>query len=341
MNPDRQIVNWGFVGASTWARRYLIPIVEGLPDSHAVGVFSSSPERGEQFARETGLERSYASLEELLSDPGIDAVYVSTTNDLHAEQTIAAARAGKHVLCEKPLALNLADAVRMRDECERAGVVLATNHAHRAAAGIARMRELIAAGEIGEVVAARVFQAGYLAEELQTWRLLRPEAGAGVILDLTVHDADTVRFLLAEEVAEVTSVTANQGLAAAGVEDSAMGVMRMAGGQLVSFHDSFVVPHSSTGVEVYGTNGSLIGRAVLTPGTSNEVQLRRGEEVEVLELAAGPSIYEVAVRRFDAAVRSEGTPLASGEDGVASLAIALAAAESARTGAPVKPGAPD
>jgi 1,5-anhydro-D-fructose reductase (1,5-anhydro-D-mannitol-forming) len=331
-------VGWGFCGASTWASRYLVPAVHAVSDARAVGVFSTSPERGARFAEANELERSYATLAELLDDPQVDVVYVSTTNDLHAEQTIAAARAGKHVLCEKPLAVTLADAVRMRDECRRAGVVLGTDHHLRAAPTVAAMRSLVASGEIGEVVAARVFHARWLLDELQTWRLNRPEAGGGVILDITVHDADTVRFLLADEVAEVTGVTANQGLAVDGLEDAVMGVMRMRGGQLVSFHDAFTVPHAGTGVEVHGTTGSLFGRDVLIPDPVGDVLLRRGDQIEAVEIAERRPIYETVVRHFDAAVRSEGEPLASGDDGVASLAIALAAAESARTGSPVRPG---
>src|SRR6478752_5834763 len=126
-------VSWGFIGASTWASRYLIPAVDALPDARGVGVFSSSRERGEAYAATNGLETAYASLDEMLADPEIDAVYISTTNDLHASQTIAAARAGKHVLCEKPLAVTLPDALSMQEACAEAGVVFGTNHHFRAA----------------------------------------------------------------------------------------------------------------------------------------------------------------------------------------------------------------
>jgi 1,5-anhydro-D-fructose reductase (1,5-anhydro-D-mannitol-forming) len=331
-------VGWGFVGASIWARRYLIPAVRAVEGADAIGVYSSSPERGERYARETGLGRSYASLDELVGDDSIDAVYVSTTNDLHAPQAIAAARAGKHVLSEKPLATALEDALRMRDACARAGVVLAVNHHMRGGALIRAMRDLISRGEIGDVVAARVFHANLLPEAMRTWRLNRPEAGAGAVLDLTVHDTDTIRFLLDDEVAEVTAVTANQGMAGGAVEDSAMGVLRMRGGQLVSFHDSFVVPHAGNGVEVHGTTGSLFARDVMGPEPSGEVFLRRGSEIEPIEIPERWPLYENVVRRFDAAVRGEGRPVASGEDGIASLAVALAALESARSGRPVTPG---
>ena len=330
-------MRWGFVGASTWASRYLIPAVQAQPDSHAVGVFSTSRERGERFATEHGLERAFGSIDELVGDPGIEAVYISTTNDLHAEQTIAAARAGKHVLCEKPLATTLEDAWRMREACEAAGVVFGTNHHLRGASTILALRRLVEEGAIGDIVAARVSHTGLLPEVFRTWRLARPETGAGVVLDLTVHDIDTIRFLMSDEVAEVVAISANQGLADAGIEDSVMGVLRMQGGALVSFHDAFTVPHAGTGVELHGTTGSLIGRGVLGPEPLGEVFLTRDSQTEQVDVGERWPLYEHAIRRFNAAVRSGGTPLASGDDGIASLAVALAAAESARTGARVRP----
>jgi 1,5-anhydro-D-fructose reductase (1,5-anhydro-D-mannitol-forming) len=332
MTAAADSVGWGFVGASTWAARYLAPAVAAVPGSSGVGVFSSSRERGERFAASNGLEKAYASLDELLADPTVEAVYVSSTNDRHAEQTIAAAGAGKHVLCEKPLAVNIADAIAMQDACERAGVVLGTDHHLRAAPTIAAMRRLLVEGAIGEIVAARVFHACALPEELQTWRLESPEAGAGVVLDITVHDVDTIRFLTGDEVAEVTAATANQGLAAGAVEDSAMGVLRMRAGQLVSFHDAFTVAHAGTGIELHGTTGSLIGRDLLMPDPVGEVLLRRGEEVERVEVGERRPIYEVVVERFAAAARGEGEPVASGVDGIRSLEVALAVLQSAHEG---------
>jgi 1,5-anhydro-D-fructose reductase (1,5-anhydro-D-mannitol-forming) len=329
-------VSWGFIGASTWASRYLIPAVAALPDAKGVGVYSSSRERGRAYAEANGLEKAYASLDELLADPEIDAVYISTTNELHAEQTIAAAAAGKHVLCEKPLAVTLPDALRMQQACDAAGVVFATNHHFRAASTIAAMRSLIADGAIGDVVAARVFHALLLPEELQTWRLARPDAGAGVVLDITVHDTDTIRFLLEDEVAQVTALTASQGLAKGAIEDSVMGVLRMCRGQLVSFHDAFTVPHATPDLEVHGTTGSLYGHNVLRPDPVGEVLLRRGMHVEEVVIAERTPLYVKAARRFNLAVRGEGEPLATGRDGIASLEVALAALESANTGRAVE-----
>jgi 1,5-anhydro-D-fructose reductase (1,5-anhydro-D-mannitol-forming) len=330
-------VRWGFVGASIWARTHMIPAVQAVEDADAVGLFSTSIERGERLAREAGLERAYSSLDALLGDPTIDAVYVSTTNDLHAAQTIAAARAGKHVLCEKPLALSLSDALDMREACLDAGVVLGVNHHLRGAATVRAMRDLVAQGAIGEIVAGGTFHTTLLPEAMRTWRLNRAEAGAGAILDLTVHDVDTIRFLLADEVAEVTAVTANQGMGQGTIEDSAMGVLRMRDGQLVSFHDAFTVPHAGTRIELHGTTGSLFGRDVMNAEPIGEVFLRRANVIERVDVPSRWPLYENVIRHFDAAVRGDGRPLASSQDGIASLAVALAALESARRGVPVTP----
>jgi 1,5-anhydro-D-fructose reductase (1,5-anhydro-D-mannitol-forming) len=330
-------VRWGFIGASIWARTRMIPAVKAVDGSTAVGVFSTSVERGEAFRQATGLERAYTSLDELLADPDLDAVYISTTNDLHAEQTITAARAGKHVLCEKPLSVSVEDGIRMIEVCEDAGVILGTNHHLRGAATIRVMRDLLTRGAIGELIAGRVFHAGLLPEAMRTWRLSRKDLGAGVIFDLTVHDVDTIRFLLGDEVAEVTARTANQGMATDQVEDSVMGVLRMRGGQLVSFHDAFTVPHAGSGVELHGSEGSLIGRGVMSADPVGEVLLRGPGTDEEIVIPDRRPLYEQAIRCFNRAVSGGGEPLTSGRDGLASLAVAVAAAESARIGHAVAP----
>jgi 1,5-anhydro-D-fructose reductase (1,5-anhydro-D-mannitol-forming) len=326
-----ECIGWGFIGASTWAARHIVPAVNSIPETRPVGVFSTSLERGREFAAVNECGRSFERLENLLDDPEVDAVYISTTNDLHAEQTIAAATAGKHVLCEKPLALTLADAEQMVEACEHAGVVLATNHHLRAAPVLVTMREQIERGAIGEIVAARVFQANWLPEELQSWRLRRPDAG-GVVRDITVHDVDAIRFVLGDEIDEVVAFTANQGLAEPAVEDSAMGVLRMCGGQLICFHDAFTVRHAGTGFEVHGTTGSLFARDPLGSEPTGTLELRRLDEIVEIDVGERPPLYQRSVERFCAAVRGEGPPLATGIDGAAALAVALAALESAELG---------
>ena len=331
---------WGFIGASIWARTRLIPAVTATTGAQPIAVFSTSAERGARFAQQCGLPRSYDSLDGLLADSEVNIVYISTTNDLHARQAIAAAAAGKHVLCEKPLATTVADAVQIQAACDEAGVVLAINHHLRGAATIVKLRQLIETGAIGEVVAARIFFASSLPDEMRTWRLDRPDAG-GVALDLSVHSADTIRYLLADEIVEVTALTSSGDLGQGIVEDSVMGVMRTSRGPLVCFHDSFTVPHAGNGIEIHGATGSLIARNVLSADPVGDVWLRRLNDVTPIAIEHRWPLYENAVGRFMSAISDDGEVLTSAEDGIAALAIALAALQSARQGRPVAPEQPE
>ena len=213
--------------------------------------------------RKNGIPASFAGLDDILS-ADIDAVYISTTNELHLDQALAAAKAGKHVLCEKPLALNSADARRMVAACREAGVVLATNHHLRNAGAHRAMREAIKAGRIGRPLAARVFHAVYLPEHLQGWRLSAPESGGGVVLDITVHDADTLRFVLDDDPVEATALIQSAGMASSGLEDGVMTAFRFRSGLIAQTHDAFTIRYAGTGFEVHGTEGSLVARDVMT-----------------------------------------------------------------------------
>jgi 1,5-anhydro-D-fructose reductase (1,5-anhydro-D-mannitol-forming) len=323
---------WGLIGASTIARSYMIRAINAQPNGRIVAVTSSDPERGREFAEANAIPRVYASVPQLLADPEIDAVYISTTNEFHEPQTLAAAAAGKHVLCEKPLALTLDGAKGLVAACRQAGVVMGTNHHLRNAATHRTLRDLVANGAIGQPLAARVFHAVYLPDFLQGWRINSAESGGGVILDITVHDADTLRFVLDDEPVEVTAMTAGQGMAFEGLADAVMGVIRFGSGVLAQFHDAFTIKHTLTGFEIHGTEGSLLAQDVMTQEPKGEIVLRRGASEEQIDPGAPEDLYTRSVRNFTAAMNGTGSPSATGEDGIRSLAIALAAAESARTG---------
>src|SRR5882672_6745613 len=198
----KQEIGWGLVGASTIAREWAIDAIRAQGGNDVVAVMSADPARARDYAQANRIPVSYTSLAALLADPNVDAVYISTTNELHKAQTLACARAGKHVLCEKPLAMTVADAREMVAACAKAGVVMGTNHHLRHAGTHRKMRELVQSDAIGKPLFVRVFHAVYLPPHLQGWRLHKPDSGGGVILDITCHDADTLRFLLAAEPVE-------------------------------------------------------------------------------------------------------------------------------------------
>jgi 1,5-anhydro-D-fructose reductase (1,5-anhydro-D-mannitol-forming) len=315
-------LRWGLIGASTIAAEHMIGAFRAN-GGEAVAVMSTNADRATSYAKKHGIAQATTSLKELVDSRDVDAVYISTTNELHRDQVFAAAAAGKHVLCEKPLALTLKDARAMVAECRQRGVVAAT---HRA------MREAIKQGRIGKPLFARVFHSVYLPPHLQGWRLDRPDAGGGVIFDITVHDADTLRFVLDDEPKSVVAMTSNGGMGREGLEDGAMGIIRFASGVLAQFHDGFTTKYATTGFEVHGESGSLIGRDCMTQAPKGDVVLRTDAGEEPLKLDH-EKLYVRSIRMFQDAVHGRGAPSATGEDGIKSLSVAISAAAAARTGA--------
>jgi len=324
-------LGWGLIGASDIARSRMIPAINSFPDSKVVAVFSHDPDRAKSYAKENGIAKSYSELTDLLADPAVDVVYVSTTNEKHRDEVIAAAQAGKHVLCEKPLALTLEDALAMKDACTKAGVILGTNHHLRNSVTHRVMRQLVREGAIGRVLAARVFHAVHLPKRLRGWRLKSAEAGGGVILDITVHDADVLYFALGLQAEEVAALAVGQGLSEPGLEDAVMGVIRFPDSVLAQFHDAFTIKHGKTGLEIYGTEGALIGDEVMTQEPKGTVVLRREDKLEKVPLPDPEDLYAHQVRHFTAAIRGTGTPFTTADDGIKSLAVALAVREAVAT----------
>ncbi|MER8691295.1 Gfo/Idh/MocA family oxidoreductase [Mesorhizobium opportunistum] len=327
-------LKWGLIGASTIARQFMVNAIRVQADGKIAAVMSSSPERGQAYAVENNIAVAVSTLDELLAED-IDAVYISTTNELHLEQALAAIKAGKHVLCEKPLALTSADARTMVAAARAAGIVLGTNHHLRNAGAHRAMREAVAAGRIGKPIAARVFHAVYLPENLQGWRIARPEAGGGVVLDITVHDADTLRFVLGDDPVEVSAFTQSAGMAGSGLEDGAMCIWRFKSGLIAQSHEGFTTSYAGTGFEVHGSEGSLIASNVMTQKPVGTVMLRTASGEEELSFDH-EDLYVRSVRRFHAAIHGDGQPAATGEDGIWSLASAEAALQSASSGKAIK-----
>jgi 1,5-anhydro-D-fructose reductase (1,5-anhydro-D-mannitol-forming) len=329
-------VRWGLIGATTIAREWMIAALRA-EGGEIAGVMSTDARRGAAYAAEHAIPLATVSLDELFDK--VDAVYVATTNDLHHDQVLAAAKAGKHVLCEKPLALTLPAAREMVAACKAAGVVMGTNHHLRNAATHRAMRAAIQEGRIGRPLFARVCHAVYLPEHLQGWRIKDLKTGAGVVMDITVHDADTMRFVLGDEPEAVTAMTQRAGMGESGIEDGVMGVVRFKSGLLAHFFDAFTSRYARTAFEAHGTEGALFAADCMTQRPIGTVTLRDKDGERALPLAQ-ENLYERSVRAFHAAMCGEGAPSASGEDGVRSMALAIATLEAARSGreAAVDPG---
>ena len=323
-------MDWAIIGASTIAEQYMIGAIRTQPDCDVRWIVSATAKRAAQLAQAQGVAHSGSDLGLALADPAVKAVYVSSTNDRHHVQALAAIDAGKHVLCEQPLALTVGQAAQIVRAAEQAGLILATNHHLRSASSIRTIRDLVAAGRVGRVLSLRVFHAVQVPAHLHGWRLDNPAAGGGVIADLTVHNADLVRFLLAEDPVSVVAQMGESGLGQ-GVEDSAMSVWTMPSGAMVFSHESFTHAFASSGVEVHGTDGSILARGVLAQDPVGEIDLVTAQGTTRIPFARDP-IYSAVLRDFVGAVAQGRSPAASGRDGLKSLQIAQAVRHAAKSG---------
>lgn len=327
-------LRWGLIGASDIAATRMIPAIRAR-GAVVAAVHSRSAEHASSFARSHRIPVGTNDIAELLAS-GVDAVYISTANELHAPHTLAALAAGAHVLCEKPLALDVADAESMIALAAEQGLVLATNH-HLPGSPLHRtVRELVAAGRIGTVLSATVAHAVLLPERLRGWRVAGGAPGGGVIMDITCHDASVLGPLLGHP-RRVTAIDVQQAdWNAGGTSDAVMTVIEYesAAGDLVlaQTHDAFTVPHATTSFEVHGTAGSIHVSDAMTQDTAGVVTLTTSDGPQRVEVDCSADLYAIVLDAFDAAVAGEGTPTATGSDGLAALRIALAAEESARTG---------
>ncbi len=327
--PTRGRLGWALIGASTIAREYMVDAIRGAGDE-PLWVVSQNADHAGKFSADCRIPRHTTDLAEALADPGVDAVYVSSANSRHHGQVVAAAAAGKHVLCDKPLATTRSDAAAMITACRGAGVVLAVNHHLRASAIHRRMRRMISDGAIGEVRSMSVLHAGLLREVLQTWRITDRNEGA-IYLDLSVHDIDLARFLLQQEPVSAMGMGGAIALGSAGIHDHAMYVMQMSGGAFLQAHESFVTPGVESQVVVLGSTGMLVAQGTLAQragGTLMHRHLGGSVAIEVPPV----DLYLETIRGVQAAIDGKGNPLASGEDGLLSLAGAETVREAVESG---------
>ncbi|WP_336080967.1 Gfo/Idh/MocA family protein [Thalassospira sp. CH_XMU1448-2] len=195
-------INWGILSTAQIGLEKVIPAIQKSKSSNVLGIASRSAARSARAANDLGIQKSYASYEALIADPDIDAIYNPLPNHMHVDWTLAATRAGKHVLCEKPVGLNARDAERLR-ECPK-NVLVAEAFMVRYHPQWLRVREMVRSGELGEV---RAIQAAfsYFNNDGKNIRN-SPEAGGGAIMDIGCYPITAGRFLFEDEPLRVAAL---------------------------------------------------------------------------------------------------------------------------------------
>jgi 1,5-anhydro-D-fructose reductase (1,5-anhydro-D-mannitol-forming) len=322
-------IKWGLIGASDVAATRVLPAIR-RSGGEVDAVCSGSTDHAGAYAGAHGITHATSDVNDLLSRD-IDAVYISSRNDQHAWQALTAAAAGKHILLEKPLAIDYTEARSVVAACAQAGVILAVNH-HLPGAGTHRtIRELVRSGSIGRVLSASIRHAVMLPERLRGWRLSnRP--GGGVILDITVHDASVLNPLIGHPAREVSALATTQGPWQAQAEDAAMVAIAYDGDILAQTHDAFTSAFTPTRLEVHGEDGSIVGLGVMTQDPVGQVFLTDAAGEREIDVSDRRDLYDIAIEGFVQAIRGDGPPAVTGEEGLAAYAVAQAALTSSRTG---------
>ena len=248
-----ETVRWGVLSTASIGNNLLIPGLLAADGSQLVGIASRSRERAETAAARWGC-RAYLGYEALLDDPNIEAVYIPLPNHLHAEWTVRALEAGKHVLCEKPLALSVAEVETIAAASQRSGRLVLEAFMYRHAPRWRRAVELVASGAIGEPRIVRIGFAFWVPSDLSNIRFIL-ETGGGIVWDMGCYAANMARGMLGREPVEVFGFAeSREGLP---TETTVSGVMRFPGQAAAPFWVSFDFRNPFAQVEVVGTEGWL------------------------------------------------------------------------------------
>jgi len=307
-------VGWGLIGCGDIARKRVAPALKDLENCELVAVSRADASRAEEFAREFGARRWHADWRRLVEDAEVEAVYVATPIHLHAEQAIAAMEAGKHVLCEKPMALTVAECERMNAAARANDVRLGVAYYRRFYPVVERVKALLTSGEIGRPVVAQLnaferFEPG--PEHPRRWLVEKGRSGGGPMFDFGCHRVEVLLNLFGRAV-EVKGLTSNV-VFEREVEDTACALLKFEGGAQAVLSVTHAAREPQDTLEIFGSEGSV------RVGVLNEGRLRirtaGGEREEVH--APHANLHQPLIEDFARAVVEGGRPRVDGAAGQA------------------------
>jgi predicted dehydrogenase len=296
----RDKVRFGVLSTANIGRVAVNPAIQASSNGELVAVASRDGARARDFASKAGIPRHHGAYEALLDDPDVDAVYIPLPNSLHRRWTILAAEKGKHILCEKPLALTATECREMAAAAEANGVKLMEAFMYRFHPRTEKAKGLVREGAVG---AMRAIRSAF------TFRLtrpdnirLQPDLGGGALMDVGCYCVNVSRTLVG---AEPVAVQAWATWAPGGVDAQLAGSLLFEGGVVAQF-DCALTLERREAYEVAGTEGSLVVPQAFLPGTGEvAVSVRRGREPEVLHSIGGVDQYRLMVEHFADCVLSD------------------------------------
>jgi predicted dehydrogenase len=323
-------INWGIIGFGQIARDRIAPALTQLEGARLAAVFDVSRDARERAAVQYGCV-AYERLGDMLTDENVHVVYIATPNALHCEQTVAAAEKGKHVLCEKPMALTTDQCSSMIDACAAAGVKLGIGCMGRFNAFNVQARSLAASGALGTILHARGWFS-FVNSERGGWRYNASMSGGGPVMDLGIHLINLIRFVLGAQVEHVWATGEYRGYK---IEQTTAALFRLAGGATCELGCSYETEMYAS-LELLGDQGKLAMDSTLFQSASGTLRLSVGGECRALNVSpVDPYMAEIA--EMTNAVRGRGHISTDGKEGWYDIAIAQAWLASIRTGQKVIP----
>jgi len=326
MAEDR--LRWGLLGTARINRR-LVPALRASAGNRLVAVASRDRARAAEYATQWGIERAHGSYEALVADPEVDVVYVPLPNHLHAEWTIRAARAGKHVLCEKPLALTVGEVEAMAAAARESGVLVAEGFVYRHHPQTLKVKELVDGGAVGEVQLVRG-SFSFTLDRPNDIRF-RPDWGGGCLWDVGCYPLSFARLVLGAEPVEVVGT---QVLGPSGVDETFAGQLLFPGGVLAQVDAGFR-SEPRTAAEIAGTEGTILVRQPWRP-EGQPILLTRGGETEEIAAGGGEDRFVPEIEDFRECVRTGRPPRVSLAESRGNVATIVALLQSAREGRVVR-----
>jgi predicted dehydrogenase len=329
----------GVIGCGSIAKHRHLPEYANNSEVEIVAVCDIVEERVHELAKVYSA-KAYTNYEELLSNPDVDAISVCTPNYLHAPISIAALKAGKHVLCEKPMATSREDAEKMIEASEENNKKLMIAHNQRFVPSHQKARQLIGSGEVGKIYSFRTAfghggPEGWSADGSESWFFKKEEAFIGAMGDLGVHKTDLLRFVLGEEFVEVGAFIETSAKQNADVDDTAVCVLKTESGIIGTLAASWsYVAKEDNSTIIYGEKAIL--RLEDDPVNSLIVQYKNGEVVKyelggIQTNEAGGQNNTQVIDQFVSAILQDTDVPVSGEEGMKSLQVVLSALESNET----------
>jgi xylose dehydrogenase (NAD/NADP) len=323
-----KVLNWGLLSTAN-INRALIPPINNSERNELVAVASRDADKAQAYAKKWDIPKAFGSYQAMLEDAGIDVIYISLPNGLHAEWTIKAAQSGKHVLCEKPLAMSVNEVEAIREAADQSGVIVAEAFMYRHHPQSQQVKLLVDEGQIGDLQLIRG-SFTFPLEDKQDIRLFS-KLGGGSIWDLGCYPISYARFVAGSDPDQVFGwQICNED----GVDLQFVGQMLFPHGVMAQFDSSFQTSDRAQ-IEIVGEQGSLFLSNPYKPGWSNIIRLTRDGETKEISVP-GEELYSGEVEDMTDAILYGRKPRISLEDSQGNVATIQALLQSAALGKPVR-----